>query len=39
MFGVLLPCMSLTAGDVMRSNVENSDVTNGTQNASDFLPV
>jgi len=39
MFGVLLPCTSLTAGDVKRSNVENSDVGNGTQNVSDFLLV
>jgi hypothetical protein len=39
MFGLLLPCTSLTAGDVKLSNVEKSDVANGTQNASDFLLV
>lgn len=36
MFGVLLPCTSLTAGDVKRLSVENSGVGNATQNGSEF---
>ena len=37
MFGVLLPCTLLTAGEVKHLNVENSDVGNTTQNVSEFL--
>jgi len=39
MFGVLLPCSALTAGDVKHLSVGNSDVGNATQNGSEFLLV